>query len=172
MKRYAFVAVLGFIMITQYVNCSSYSDSVYEGSSSNSVSADSTPYQSLRVINTDVTMACYEDHIQVGGPCNTADAKDNYVQYWLTRDRQAVVWGSASSPVDHLTLGKCENGRFYVIVPKPYDPAGLGTSGKGIIEYQLNMQIWAPADGSTGYKAGELGAPFTFGIQKNANCGS
>lgn len=169
MRRYLFLGVFGFILATQYVNCSSYSDDAYQmGSSGSTTNVDT--YQGIRVLNGTTEMKCYEDHIDVGGSCNTADSSDNFIQYSMTRDRTAVPWGTLAAPVYALQLAKCQNGRFFAIIPKPYDPTALSVATKTSVEYQLKFQMYTTVVGKTGYQAGELGNIFTFTIQTDGNC--
>lgn len=170
MNRGLVWAVIGFIMLTQYVNCSSYSDSTFYEGSNQIASSSVTSYEGVRVLNADTFMNCDEDHVQLGGACNTGDAFDNYIEVRMSRDRVPVSFGDASNPVSRLELAKCENGRFYAVVPKPNDPTVLGGSLTAYVEYQVQMQIYTKKKGDTFWKAGEKAPIFNIMIQPAAAC--
>jgi hypothetical protein len=168
MQRGLIVAILGFLILTQYVNCSSYSDTTLSEGVSTGIGGEVTSYEGVKVLNGDTYMNCNEDHVQLGGSCNTADAVDNYIEYRITRDRQTVYWGTGASQTDHLTLARCENGRFFAIVPKPNDSV-LADGGTDYVEYQMHFQIYTTKD-KLQYKAGEQAPIFNIYVQKNAAC--
>lgn len=169
-RRYLLLSLFGFFLMTNYMNCSNYSDSLNDGTDLSSSEQNITTYQGIRVLNGTTEMKCYDDHIDVGGSCNTADATDNYIQYSIKRNRNPVYWGTGASATDHLTLAKCQNGRFFAIIPKPNDPSAIGVTTKGTVEYQLHFQMFTTVPGKTGYQAGEVGNIFTFAIQTDGNC--
>ena len=170
MKRGFIFVFFGFIVLTQYVNCSNSSqDSTYEGSVLGLPSIDATQYQSVMVLNTDTYMNCSEDNVQVGGTCNTANAADNFIRYSISVNRQTVYWGTGASQTDHLDLAKCENGHFFAVIPKPNDPVNLAVTATDFVEYQLQFQLYTSNDKLT-YTAGEIAPNFTMNVQKNGGC--
>ena len=171
MKRGFFFILFGFVILTQYVNCSGSSDnSMYEGSTVGASSIDPSMYQGVMVLNTDTFMNCSEDNVQVGGTCNTADSADNFIRYTISVNRQTVFWGTGLSQTDHLDLARCENGHFFAVIPKPNDPLNLGAAGADFIEYQVQFQLFTVAQGSLTPMPGEIAPPFTMNVQKNGGC--
>lgn len=177
MKRGFWLAVIGLVLLTQYTNCSKYSEGLNydDGLTDIGGGGTVTSYEGVRVANGDTYMNCDEDHVQLGGTCNTADAVDNCIEYRILRDRTAVYWGSGSTTVDALGCNpnhirvKCENGRFFAVVPKPND-TGLSAAGTDFLEYQVHFQIYTSTDGLQ-YKAGEKAPAFIINVQKNGACG-
>jgi len=155
------------------VNCSSYSDSSLNSGHLTSASSVDT-YETLRVLNGETYMNCNEDHVQLGGTCNTADAKYNCLEMRIYKERIGVLWGTAPNQTDNLGCNQghyriaCENGRFHAILPKPYDTA-LMTTETNTLEYQVQFQLYSSDDG-TQYRAGEKSPMFNVYIQKNGAC--
>ena len=168
MNRGLLLAAIGFILVTQYINCSSYSRGLNEVTAASSTdTGEVTSYQGIKVTSGETYLNCDEDHIQLGGTCNTGDSLDNFVEYKITRDRQSVVWGANGSTTDHLRSAKCENGRFFAIIPKPND--STITSGTGYVEYQIHFQIYVSPD-RLSYSAGESAPAFNINIQQAGAC--
>ena len=161
---------LGFALSVQFMNCSSYSDGLNAGSITDTSTGVGTitAYQGVRVTNGDTYMNCDEDHVQLGGTCNTADAFSNYIEAKISINRNTVYWGTGSAQTDHLDLSKCENGRFFAVIPKPND-VNLAVAGSDYLEYQVTMQMFTSTDGQS-YTAGEVAPSFTVEVQKNGGC--
>ena len=168
MSKKVVLAIIGFVLVTQYMNCSSYST----GISSASLATDSTnsiqAFQGIQVNNSDTYLNCDEDHVDVGGPCNTADAVDNYIQYSITLNRQTIYWGTESSQTVYLTSAKCEDGHFFAVIPRPNDPE-LYQGGTDTIEYQLHFQLFTSPD-RISYAAGDMSPQFNIEIEENGLC--
>lgn len=171
MKRPLIFAVLGLIILTQYVNCSNYSQTMDTNVSD---SSSFEAFEGLRVLNGDTYMNCDEDHVQIGGVCNTADAKYNCIQIKIMRDNSTVYWGSTSLTdnigCDNSYKVKCENGHFFAIIPKPNDSI-LSSAGSQNIEYILRLKLNKSSDGSQ-WEEGIAAPGFNFYIQQNGACGS
>ena len=172
MKKGLGIAVLGFIVLTQYVNCSSYSDSTLYAGSIGTVE-EIISYEGIRVLNGDTYMNCDEDHVQLGGNCNTADAKFNCLEMRMLRDQVPVQGGTGAAITDNLGCGvgyriTCENGRFYAVVPKPNDT--ILNSGMANVEYSVKFQVFTSEDGAQ-FKAGEKSPAFNIYVQQNGACG-
>lgn len=171
MKKGLIFAVLGFIVLTQYVNCSSYSEgTLYAGNISTETEVIS--YEGIRILNGDTYMNCDEDHVQIGGNCNAADAQYNCLEARMYRDRTPVQWGTTTL-TDNLGCTssyriECENGRFYAVIPKPNDAAL--TSGTSNLEYKVQFQMHTSTDGAQ-FNAGEKSTEFSVYIQQNGACG-
>lgn len=149
--------VLGFVA-TQFVNCSEYSDgsSLYgtNCASSNTCAqslsvSENTGYLSPR--STQPIMECTHDHIQVGGSCEAGNSADTYIEYYLTdANNNRVTWDGG---VDVLREARCENGRFFMIVPRPKETIVQTTAeaaaaktvcnGDCAVEYRLNSRLFS-----------------------------
>lgn len=158
-----------------FQNCSR--NSQYEGDSVAGIplgeenSSSLSSFEGVRVLNAESYMNCFEDHVQIGGVCNTGNSEKNYIRYWMTLNGERVGWGNPAqvTPVLELTSSQCENGRWSAVVPKPYHPILI--SGAGFIEFDVHFQMHLLAPGSAGYVAGTKAPSFTVLIQQAQACG-
>jgi len=123
-------------------------------------------FEGIRVLNPDVYMNCFEDHVQMGGVCNTGDASQNFIRYWITYNGERMSWGSP--PVTELDMSRCENGRWVAIVPKP-NLGSLGV-GTGFLEMEVHFQIFLKSPNSSGFQAGSRAPAYTIHVQQNGAC--
>lgn len=92
-------------------------------------------------------MECTHDHIQVGGTCELDGAVDSYIEYSLTRQGQVSPW---AGNISVLREARCENGRYYLIIPRPLDSV-ISSAERStrcatadcFNEYHLNARIFA-----------------------------
>jgi hypothetical protein len=114
---------VSFILITQYQNCSSYSDStMFENNNLSSSSVDPSKVNfSVKNIQSDLYVAGYDDHIQIGGSCNPGTYADNYFEYRLRPQNagDVVINRNGTTQADRLRLAdaRCENGKFFLVLP-------------------------------------------------------
>lgn len=146
----------------------SYSDDgAFSLSSLDSEKTTGVISQSLHVVNTDVRIAYYEYRTDLGGNCDSGDAKYNCIEATMTRGGTPVAWAGHVAAIGCSTglRSRCENGHFSIVIPKPDDSALC--SGTGDLEYQVHLQMKTSTDNST-WEAG-LNAPvFTISIQRHS----
>lgn len=152
-----FISVLIAIgaVSTQFVNCSDSSEgNLFGGGNSSSLNSaanyDSAQSSFLQAKNEPPRMECTQDHIQIGGICDVSGSEDNYIEYSLTDQAGAPVpWAAGTQAVPVLQEGRCENGRYFLIVPRP--PASLITQAQSAArcksvgcweEYRVNSRVF------------------------------
>lgn len=129
---------------------------------------EEVPSESLKLISHDVYMNCDEDHIQVGGVCHPGEGSTNYIEIGLTRDGEAVPFGAAGTTFKIRDV-VCENGRFFVVIPRPNDNVKCCNDSSCSTEYRVQSQIFVSEDGSQ-YRAGNKGTNFPIRIQPYQSC--
>lgn len=170
MNRGLFMAIFGFALMVQYINCSNYSQGLQDGELATATdTGEVTSYQGVKVTSGETYMNCDEDHVQLGGTCNTGDSADNFIEYRITRDKQTVYWGPNGATTDYLRTARCENGRFFAVIPKPNDSVLSNTGSKDYVEYQIHFQIYTSADRQS-YTAGEIAPAFIINVQVAGGC--
>lgn len=169
-RVFVFTFLLFPLLIAGFQNCARQSS--FEGYSQRIVPVDEAAlvglnqFEGLRVLNPDVYMNCFEDHVQMGGVCNTGDASQNFIRYWITYNGASMTWGSP--PVTELDMSRCENGRWTAIVPKP-NLGNLG-SGTGFLDMEVHFQIFLKAPNQSGFQAGSRAPAYTIHVQQNGAC--
>ncbi len=125
--RFISVAIAIVAVSTQFVNCSDTSEGNLFGNKDglNTQSNYSSSQSSfLQAKNEPPRMECTQDHIQIGGICDVSGSEDNYIEYSMADQAGLPVpWASGAQSVTVLQEGRCENGRYFLIVPRP--PASL-----------------------------------------------
>lgn len=157
------------VTLVAFTNCSKNKHTpLFDPNSAMNVVEDVQP-ESLKLASSDQLMNCDEDHVQLGGICHPGDSVGNYIEVSLTRDRNPVPFGSGSSQTYKLQTTRCENGRFFIVLPRPNDPGATCTGGNCAPEYRVETQIWLTDDGSQ-YRAGARGTSFPVRIQNVSLC--
>lgn len=174
MKKASLYAVLGLIILSQYVNCSNYASSTLDNDGHLQSSSTIEAYEGIRILNGDTFINCEEDHVQIGGTCNVADSQYNCLEVRMTRERNPVYWGT-DTVTDNLGCNSgyritCENGHFFAIIPKPKDLILSNVGETQMIEYQVKFQIYKSDDGLQ-YQQGEVSPAFNIYVQQNGACG-
>ncbi len=147
------VAIAIAAVSTQFVNCSDSSEGNLFGKPNELSSAsiyDASQSSFLQAKNEPPRMECTQDHIQVGGVCDASGSEDNYIEYSLSdQNGVSVPWSAGAQTVSVLQEGRCENGRFFLIVPRP--PGSLITAAQSASrcrsvgcweEFRLNSRIF------------------------------
>lgn len=144
---------------SQFVNCSDVSEGNLFGgrnSSLNSASTyDAAASSFLQAKNEPPRMECTQDHIQVGGVCDVSASEDNYIEYSLSdANGVATPWASGAQNVSVLQEGRCENGRYFLIIPRPpislIGKAACASRCRSVgcwEEYRLNSRIFVRRKG-------------------------
>jgi hypothetical protein len=156
--RLILLVFFSVILVTQYQNCSNYSDNTLFGntlSSSDDLGND-PGVAALRVNNqSDSVAASNEDQMSFGGTCYTAGKSNNVIQYTLTDQAlNPVNISGNSTPQYTLMDSRCENGRFYILVhlnnPNVNGPNPANT------QYDLHVKLTAWNDQTDAQKAEDL----------------
>jgi hypothetical protein len=116
-------------------------------------------------------MQCTRDHIQFGGYCEPSDAEENYIEYELklaptgaTTVETPSPWNGPSGVVSVLQDGRCENGRFTLLVPRPID--SVVTSCLNCRPtYRLHYRMLSRKKAATQFDIAATGSVVTFNIQ-------
>lgn len=160
------------IILISFQNCSNQSS--FEGYTPSIVPIQDglagglNQFEGVRVLNSDVYMNCFDDHVQIGGVCNTGDSAQNFIRYWMTYNGARVSWGMPPNQVNQLDASKCENGRWSAIVPKPN--ADVLNAGTSYLEFEVTFQIFMRAQGSDIFQAGSQSPAYTIYIQQSGAC--
>lgn len=172
------VLALG-VIATQFVNCSetseTYGNSLYgkNCAASSSCNVDLTPtltgaFMTPRAETT--RMECTHDHLQIGGACETDGAVDSYIEYSLTQNGAPTPW---IGNVTVLHEARCENGRFFLIVPRPLNSVtSANCSGDCSYEYHLNSRLWTLKKGAAQFEVAAIAPLLPISIQLLVNSGS
>lgn len=154
------------VVATQFVNCtdqsegsSLYGNACVEGTSCAQSLTVENPTGYLNPRSTQPIMECTHDHIQVGGSCEVGLSTDSYIEYYLTDAAgNRIQWANG---VDILREARCENGRFFMIIPRPPSTI-VPTSGPGDLsvcstatcmrEYRLNSRLFALRKGTNQFE--------------------
>jgi len=167
----AWISFLFLPMVLGFQNCSNQSS--FEGLEPISVpvgdgiSSGLNQFEGLRILNGEVYINCFEDHVQMGGVCNTGGAAQNFIRYWMTHNGAPVFWGPSTHLVDRLDASKCENGRWSAIVPRPNRSELNGVAGQEMyLEYEMYFQLYMRAPGSSDFQAGSRTPAYTINIQQ------
>lgn len=171
------VVVLG-LLSSQLVGCSEGTSSNLFGPKSNSSLSsqsilDTSSTGFLQAKNRPPRMECTQDNIQIGGICDDSGGQDNYVEYSLTNQAgQPVPWTSGSQTVSVLQEGRCENGRYFLIVPRP--PASLITAAQRPSrcialgcweEYRVNSRLFVRKKGLQQFEMVQVAPAIPIRIQ-------
>lgn len=145
---------------TQFVNCADSSEgNLFGGGRSNSLSSagvyDATQVSFIQAKNEPPRMECTQDHIQVGGVCDVSGSEDNYIEYSISdANGVPVPWSAGSQNVSVLQEGRCENGRYFLIIPRPptslITKAGCTNRCRSVgcwEEYRLNSRVFVRRKG-------------------------
>lgn len=136
-----------------------------------SIDADEeVPTESLKIVSHEATMNCFEDHVQLGGVCHPGEGTSNYIEISLKRDGTPVGWASANGgTVGKITNIPCENGRFFVVIPRPNDGLNCCRGPNCLSEYRVESQIFVSEDGLQ-FRAGNKATSFPILIQPVGSC--
>lgn len=169
-KLWTILILTGPLLLLSFQNCAdqSYYDAyMMTGVPVTDSSSSFSSYEGVRVLNSEVFMNCFEDHVQMGGVCNDADAADNFIRYWMTFNGSTTTWGVPPTATTELST-KCENGRWYAVVPKPTVPElVVGTS---FLDFEMHFQIYTRQSGASSFTAGSKAPVYTISIQQNQAC--
>lgn len=171
-KVYGVLLLLGSFLLVAFQNCAEQSSFEGFGPSvvpiSDGLSSGINQFEGLRVLNSEVYLNCFEDHVQIGGVCNTGGSSHNFIRYWMTYNGARVFWGVPPNQVDQLEGSRCENGRWTAIVPKPN--TGVLSAGTSYLEFEVHFQIYLQELNSSQYKAGSQAPAYTISIQQAGAC--
>lgn len=143
-----------------FVNCSNQDNSDALETSATAASLAITPSDTFLVPPkfSPPQMECTQDHIQIGGVCETNGAVDNYIEYSLTRDKNPVAWNVGATAVTVLREARCENGRYYIVIPRPDADTVIAPTDTTrcyavhcMAEYQLNSRMFGKKAGANQY---------------------
>jgi hypothetical protein len=171
-RDHVFLFFLLPIVLISFQNCSNQSS--FEGYNtsvvpvSDGVVGGLNQFEGVRILNADVYMNCFDDHVQMGGVCNTGDSEQNFIRYWMTFNGARVSWGTPPNEVNELDSSKCENGRWTAIVPKPN--TNVLNAGTSYLEFEVTFQIFIRAPGSDTFQAGSQTPAYTINIQQFGAC--
>lgn len=147
MKVFARVSLFAFfsaILITQYQNCSSYSeDTLFEASKIQEGTVGEDPskmYMDMKSSTQDRHVLVGENQLQLGGVCNPGGMSDNYIEYSLfTPDNQTMNLAlPGQAGVSVRRDARCENGRFHIVLF--LNCAGTSASAQ---DFRLKMTLKA-----------------------------
>lgn len=159
------IAILSFA----FTNCSKPKHSPLIDPNLLATTAEDIQPETLKITSSDSYMNCDEDHVQLGGLCHPGEAILNYIDVSITRDRVAIPFGTGGATTYKLSNIKCENGRFFVVVPRPNDVGATCMSGNCAPEYRVESQFWLSDDGNQ-YRAGARGTSFPIRIELTTAC--
>lgn len=159
-QRFSLVASVACLAML-FTNCTEQNaDSILDGPTGTLQSLSTIPSDTFLIPPrfSPPQMECTQDHIQIGGVCETNGAEDNYIEYSLTRDKQPVAWNAGTQSVTVLREARCENGRYYIVIPRPDADTVIAPNDTArcyalhcYAEYQLNSRIFAKKVGSNQY---------------------
>lgn len=149
-----------FVTVTQFMNCAQKdAESITDGPSGvlNTLSlGESGTYLNPKL--DPPQMECTQDHIQIGGVCEDNGAEDSYIEYSLSRDRVPIPWVTANQQIQTLREARCENGRYFMIIPRPEQDTVISPNDTTRCyrlgcwaEYQVNSRMFAKKKGSNQY---------------------
>jgi hypothetical protein len=113
--------LFGFVvLLTQYQNCTSSSQNTMFSSNLSSTAATADPSKvsfSIKNVQSDLFLSGYDDHVQLGGSCNTGGRNLNFFEYSLTPTDGQGTSNLNQNGAKSLKDSRCEDGRFYLVVP-------------------------------------------------------
>lgn len=115
------VFVIGLVA-TQFINCSQKEDdgglygSTCEAGQPCSMALSVGTSQAYLNPRAPPIMECNFDHVQIAGSCETDGAADNYIEYFLKQGENRVPFSDGQQV---LQTAKCENGHYYMVIPRP-----------------------------------------------------
>lgn len=175
LKRWRFLAVTVMAFTaTQFTNCDQQDGSTILDGPSGTV-YDLSIGESGMFLNPKINppqMDCTQDHVQIGGVCETNGAEDNYIEYSLTRDKNPVPWNVGGQQVTVLREARCENGRYFLVVPRPDQDSTIAPndttrcySAGCWAQYQLNSRMFVRRKGTNQYDLAYTAPALNFRIQ-------
>ena len=110
------------LLVTQYTNCSSYSDNNLFGASSTATTQTSNTLSLSSPRTGAVTVLATEDKIVLGGDCYASTYPKNYIEYKLvnvsTQVPQSLPDFSCGGVACTLAKGsRCEQDHYSIVVP-------------------------------------------------------
>lgn len=147
--RYAYLSFFAVLLVTQFQNCSnSAQNTMFTGSSTTAATDVSDPGKAVIQVSSLVSPLMAEssdNQISISGTCNTAGKLYNYIRYSVVDavSRRLVnlnIDTTSSARLYYLQDAICENGRFYIVVPRVADSAE-GPSPT-VNSYLLNLEFY------------------------------
>lgn len=155
--RFISVAIAIVAVSLQFTNCSGTQSDLFGAKDMVSTASVQDPTKSamLQAKNEPPRMECTQDHIQIGGICDASGSEDNYIEYSMSDQAGLPVpWMNGTQQVTVLQEGRCENGRYFLIVPRP--PSSFVTTAQSTTqcksvgcweEYRVNSRIFVRRKG-------------------------
>ncbi len=152
MKLWVRFVLFGFfsaLMVIHFQNCSSTSENtLFQSSNIDPATTDgkadpAKPSIQVSTLVSPLKAESFENQVSIAGSCNTGARKFNYIQYSVmeTVSKRTLNLSTDANVVKReLRDARCENGRFYLVVPlvtseqEGPDPA--------ISSYLLNVELF------------------------------
>lgn len=128
------------VLILQFQNCSSYSESTLFQNDLNSTSSVPTDGNAwLKVDINSIIVRPEDDHFQIGGTCYTGNSLDNYITYTLKENGTNRLLSVDFSRTDTIRSDvRCENGKYYAVVYLNHPTNGRNPLAQS---YTLQLQL-------------------------------